>query len=534
MDNNEEILNCITQSFELKRQGYYKQAIEMLYKALSIENSNIEILSQLGELYFLLENNERALQYIERTLAIDPKHVDCLKLLRKIYLAEKKYDKVNEVSKTLFEISKTPTTAVAYLNSLNLVGDYAAIDEFVVDDELKDEYVYFELAKASNSRKNTEKTLEYLKAAVQLAPKNIEILTFLGELFYRKSDLMNAESVFETIAKIEKTDKCMFYFGLFALEAEKFEESISYFQKAVALNPSNSEYIFNLANAYYLNGWIDEAVSFFKTAIAREPENVEYIYALAYLYYRNNEFDKAKSQADKILKVMQDYVPAKVLLALIKLQTGDVLGAQLDLEKCVTLESDDDFALFALAKIYLELGMYDKARTYMEKVLTLRCDSLEYMCEYVNLLLEENKLDFAKDLIEKILEINAYYYDAWALKAKYIYSLGDCMQLFDVAQKLIELDTNRYEGYYYNALALFESEDISFAIESLKKAISIDVNNASLYVLMGEFYQAIGQNDSALLYLGEAMNIDNSAKNQELYRKLLTIVRHERQNAKQN
>ena len=36
MTNNNEILTYITQSFDLKRQGYYKQAIEMLYKALAI------------------------------------------------------------------------------------------------------------------------------------------------------------------------------------------------------------------------------------------------------------------------------------------------------------------------------------------------------------------------------------------------------------------------------------------------------------------------------------------------------------------
>ena len=52
MTNNNEILTYITQSFDLKRQGYYKQAIEMLYKALAIEGNNVEILSQLADLYF--------------------------------------------------------------------------------------------------------------------------------------------------------------------------------------------------------------------------------------------------------------------------------------------------------------------------------------------------------------------------------------------------------------------------------------------------------------------------------------------------
>ena len=68
---NKEVLEYITKSFDLKRQGFYKPAIEMLYKALTIENNNIEILSQLAELYYLLENNQRAINYIEKTLELN-------------------------------------------------------------------------------------------------------------------------------------------------------------------------------------------------------------------------------------------------------------------------------------------------------------------------------------------------------------------------------------------------------------------------------------------------------------------------------
>ena len=38
------------EAFELKKKGYYKQAIEIFYKLLARENDNIEILSELGEI----------------------------------------------------------------------------------------------------------------------------------------------------------------------------------------------------------------------------------------------------------------------------------------------------------------------------------------------------------------------------------------------------------------------------------------------------------------------------------------------------
>ena len=41
---NKEVLDYIKQACDLREQGCYKQAIEMLYKALEIESDNIEIL----------------------------------------------------------------------------------------------------------------------------------------------------------------------------------------------------------------------------------------------------------------------------------------------------------------------------------------------------------------------------------------------------------------------------------------------------------------------------------------------------------
>lgn len=82
----QETLEYIKQAFNLKSQKCYKQAIEMLYKALEKENDNIEILFQLGELYFLLKNFPRAIHYLEKVLQKDENHIEALKIMQKIYV----------------------------------------------------------------------------------------------------------------------------------------------------------------------------------------------------------------------------------------------------------------------------------------------------------------------------------------------------------------------------------------------------------------------------------------------------------------
>ena len=149
-------------------------------------------------------------------------------------------------------------------------------------------------------------------------------------------------------------------------------------------------------------------------------------------------------------------------------------------------------------------------------------DAHKLLCE---ILIKTNDLEDAAKYVKDFAEMYPKYISSYVLRAKLNYAMKEYDEVYEIAQKIIELDSNCADGYYYNALALFEQRDIDFAIESLKKAISLDVNNADLYVKMGEFYQATGQLDNALAYITEASEIDDSAKNRELYKNMISLIR---------
>ena len=98
-----QVIDYIKQAFELKESKNYKPAIEMLYKALEIENDNVEILFQIGELYFLLNNYSRAMQYLEKSSMLNPVHSSTLKLTRTIKERQGDLDAVLSISNRLFE-----------------------------------------------------------------------------------------------------------------------------------------------------------------------------------------------------------------------------------------------------------------------------------------------------------------------------------------------------------------------------------------------------------------------------------------------
>lgn len=91
-ENKKEKIELIKKSFELKHARRYKEAIEMLYKALEyddIRQDNVELLSQIGDLHILLKNYDRALEEFQRALAINKKHIYSNQKCYDIYITTK-------------------------------------------------------------------------------------------------------------------------------------------------------------------------------------------------------------------------------------------------------------------------------------------------------------------------------------------------------------------------------------------------------------------------------------------------------------
>lgn len=505
--NNAEVLDYIKKSFELKSQGFYKPAIEMLYKALSIDSDNIEILAQLAHLYKLLGNFDRALHYIGKVLELDGNHLPCLLLQEEIYTEQGFLQLAKNVVDKIYEIQPTSKHLAKKINVLNQLQEFDAIKEIEEDESKFDDEVLYETACAYYKNFDVEKAVELLEKGYKKNNKNIEIIILLAKIYYETKEFTKSLKFFKEAQEISPDAVVLNYLGLFELNGKNVSKAIDYFIAAQKKDESNAEYAYNLASAYLLNGWFDEAAKYFNKAICLDAENVDYHYSLAYLYYQKKDWEKALYELNFIKTVEQHHEPSNVLSALITAQKGDLLTARKQLEN--TIKSYvDDFAYWALAQVYKQLALYDSAKEMIELAVNLNPSSLDYLGELTEIELELKNYDKALKTVEKVLSINEKYVYAYVALAKINFAKKDFEEVFDAAQKIIDLDSNSPEGYYYNALALFAQGDKDFAVESLKKSISLDLNNAMLYVKMSEFYQDLGDLKTALEWAKEAVGID--------------------------
>lgn len=506
--SNTEIVDYIKKSFELKNQGFYKPAIEMLYKALSIDSENLEILVQLAHLYKLLENFQRSIYYIEKVLDINPNHLDCLCLLEEIYLQQADLKAAREISERIYAIQPTPENLARKINILNKLHDFDAVIDIEKSVANIDDEGLYEIACAYNDNYDRPKALELLEKAYAKNNKNGKIMLMLGKIYYENKEFEKSQKAFADLEKTNPSGEVFNYLGLFKLNENRYNKAADYFTRAQESDSLNAEFAYNLGSAYFLNGWFDEALKCFNQAICLDSENVNYHFSLAYLYYQKQMHDKAQKELDFIYKLEQHHELANVLRAMITAKNGDLLGAKDELEKIVRFNEADDFAYSALSKVYNEISQPDLAKHAIEKAIGINPNSLNYLSELVEIEIAQKNYDEAQKVIDKMIEINNKYLHAYTLMARIILETKRIEDLYEVAQNIIELDSNCAEGYYYNALALFAQGDKDFALESLKKSISLDLNNAALYVQMSEFYQDLGDLQNAYAWAKEASEID--------------------------
>ncbi len=520
MENTQSI-DYIKKAFELKESQLYKPAIEMLYKALEIENDNVEILSQIGELYFLLNNYSRALQYLEKVLVIDPYHISSLKLIRTIKDRQGDLDAVLDISQKLFNKFLNEDNLKELVKALIKLKLFCEIDKYRTSEYFNDE-VKLECANAFYDNGEIGKAQEFL---AECSGKNENILLLEGKIKFDKNDFEGAKEIFNQIGKNSQNPEILNYLGLFDLENMDFINAIKNFSKAVSLDKSNAKYYYNLGNAYFYNGWMDEAKKAYSKALYICPDNLDYRYSLAYLYFDKKDYPKAKKEIDAILDIEPNHPQARVIRALLLAVNKDFLGAENILEANIQKGFEDDFTKISLSKIYTELNMFNKAEKLIQEVIYKNPDNLNYMADLAEIYIKEKNFDKALELADKILEINPNYIAGNILGAKTAFLKGDYELAKDYAQEAISLDINCAAGYYYLALVREKTDDIDEAIECMKRAILYDLNNPVYYTKMSEIYKNKGDYKTALEYISEAESIDDSTEYKRMYSELAKLNR---------
>lgn len=542
MDSQEETsIDYIKKSFELKNSKLYKEAIEMLYKALGLEEgrNNVEIISQIGDLYVLLKNPERALEEYEKVLDIDKNHTHSLNEILKIYCESGQYNKALEVSKKLID----STSDVQYfLNHLEILFKLEYFDKMKelyesLDEELKNNSKILYIM----SKTDFYPKIEFLKKAVQADNTLTEAYFDLGLEYYADEKYELAKPLFEHVTELEKNPLAYFYLGLIRHIEGDYFGAIDDYLDCIKLDKTNDRCCFELAKAYIDINWLEEAQIAIKSSIGilklkndNSPKLDEHHFLLAWILSKQDDIKGALLYLDLIDKDSKMYPNAQILKNTLSLNPQNYTSAKEVLEKYYYNNPDDSknpILIESLGKIYKQLKLYKDAIALYENALEHFPGSLFYSLELVDILIDDKQYDKALEMAKRLEQEAPKCPSTYNSLARIYYRLKNYDAAIENLKILNQLDLNNAEGFYFLGLVQNDTCQAQAALENFKIALTLNPMPAKYYAQAARAYETMGDYENAMLYIKEAIEIAPEEINYKRQAKTIALKLNDKEKA---
>lgn len=497
----------IKRSFELKNSKLYKEAIEMLYKALGctdVGDGSLEIISQIGDLYFILKNHDRAIEQYQKALEMDKTHAHSLFQLCEIYFSQKKFEDALNLIKELCKNSGELENFIKYFKILYELKHFEEINTLYssINFELKDnpEILYI-MALCSNYNKR-----ELLEKVLEKEAGNLKAKFDVALIHFQEENFDYSMKLFGEIVEKKENKEAFYYLGVISFKKGNYANAITNFSNALKIEPINALYYFELSKAYVEIGWLNEAqICIQKSIELAEGKNCdEKFYILSTIHFQNKNYKNALLALGQITNNSEFKNEVEILEYCVKFQTGDILHSKNKLENLLENNSENPLLLSTLGKIYKELSDTKKAIKIYELALQFYPNSIEYRGELIDVLIDDKKYERAYELAQGLKNTNPKAICAYNSLARIYYRKKEYQNALNELKQLTCLDINSAEPYYFMGLILNDINEPKLAIDRLKEAIGLSPEIAKYYFQLARAFELEENLNDAFLYSKEA------------------------------
>jgi tetratricopeptide (TPR) repeat protein len=277
-------LNLLKQASLFLNQSQFDKAEAIALEVIESNKEELEAYRLLAHLYKKKNDYKKGLEWVEKALSISKSYAPIYEIQGLIFLKEKKNNEAKEAFKKnllLFPQNKknlnSYTTLILEISNSSTFEKDVSFLEKLINKIPKESpnlpILYFNIASI----------YEHFSKSTDTSKKNIEVAI----TYYKKAINLNPEdtNLYPNLAKIYNS-------------LEKPEFSLELFEKALSLIPSSEEFKFNLAHTYnYIgniekkNGFIENSIAYYKKATDFNPTNAVFYSNLANAY---NSLGKTK------------------------------------------------------------------------------------------------------------------------------------------------------------------------------------------------------------------------------------------------
>ncbi|MEJ2609635.1 MAG: PEP-CTERM system TPR-repeat protein PrsT [Candidatus Thiodiazotropha sp.] len=340
-------------------------AIEYLNKALALDSENPNVWRTLGTIQSKLQEYDQAIDSLKRAVSLSYSGDSKLERLQtkaalvQLLIQKSRFKESEQYLQELKRDFKS-NPIVGYLsgllNYINKRYGEAKTELTEVHRVLPNHMPATLLLGATHfAENNLEQANVLLTRYVSLVPTHLQARKLLGEVKLRLNKPQEALKLLKSTKEQQRDSELLSMIGTAASQSGDYLQGVEYLKKAAEHNPENTQIREELAKLYLSHGAVDEAIAELEQGAGSRTTN------LLILSYKLSE---------QVLSAEQDHTAADYYLrAIIELVSGNRSEARGYLNKAVKVEAGYSPALIALGRMDLEDGRLSEGRDRLNLVL---------------------------------------------------------------------------------------------------------------------------------------------------------------------
>jgi len=245
------------------------------------------------------------------------------------------------------------------------MGDYyTSLDKFKQALSINPSYVDARkgMAEAYFLLQEYGEALTHARLALKGAEKRVDILTLLGRIYLGLNRMDEADKQFQKALVIEPNNTDAAYGKAeIAVFQGNYSEGTDLFERSLAVNPDSRRALLSLALLHERNGESRKSVHYLNRALEIYPQDSTVLSFAINYYNRNEDWKKAESLALKWQALDPDNRTIPILLGTIYNRLHRDEDAVSYFKKAVSIKQEDPLVWYLLGRSYMGLGKFDEA-----------------------------------------------------------------------------------------------------------------------------------------------------------------------------
>ncbi len=420
----------------------WKKAAEYLDRTIVMDADFAKAYHALGDIESLQGDFDNAILFYQKALEKNPKHINSAVELARIQI---------EVKRDMEAGAKTLKIAL---------GKYKST---LAPSELAKARIL--RAQISMKKRESEKVIQDLQAAVKIAPNNPDFLATLGNYYLDIGEYAKAQGIFE---------------------------------KALKIDPKNIETLIGKARAMWKNGDIVKSkmlLDRLKTQAADDPRP---LYFMGRVSEDLDQYDEAAKDYKAAIQKAKGFLLARVALARLFLKQKNIPAALDQLSKANKVDGKSALVHTGFGEVYYAQDNLRLAEKEFREAIKLDPELASAHFNLGNTLRDEKKYDEASKEYELTGKISPKYPDLPLEMGYNLYLKGEHSKSLEIFESAIQENPKDDRLYVRAGLAAKASKDTDSAIRYFQSATGLNNTNAEALYQLGLIYQEKKDNDKAL------------------------------------